>query len=214
MLHASTFGTRAASTDPAPRRGVFMVIVGPSGSGKSTVMEAILAADPATRRSVGMTTRPPRTGEVDGLHYHFRSPEEFAALLAADGLLEHATVFGRSYGVPRAEVEATLAAGTDIVTVVDWQGHRTLCAKLPADVVGVYLKTPTVGDLEGRLQARGDKPEDVARRMADAASELSHEGEFRHVVVNRDLTEAVEAVRGILQAARLAREPQLVLARH
>lgn len=190
----------------ASRRGICLVLAAPSGGGKTTVMEALLGSEIGLRPSVSVTTRPPRPGETEGVHYYFRSQEDFAALVASDGMLEHATVFGRSYGIPRAQVEAALAGGTDLVFVIDWQGHRTLREKLPGDVVGVFLDPPSLEELERRLRSRGDGEVDVAKRMAEATNEMSHREEFDHVVVNDDVGAAIEAVRGILLAARSAPE--------
>jgi guanylate kinase len=184
------------------RRGVCLVLAGPSGAGKTSVAQQLLASDPGLRRSISATTRAPRTGEVDGRDYYFCSQAEFDALVASGGMLEHATVFGRSYGIPRAPVEAALSKGQDVVFVIDWQGHRSLRAALPGDVVGVFLMPPSFDELEARLRARGDKDEDVARRMAEARSEASHRDEFDHVVINDDLDVATEAVRAVLQDAR------------
>lgn len=200
---------RAVAQDDTPtRRGLCLVLAAPSGGGKTTVMEALLRDDTRIRQSVSVTTRAPREGEVEGLHYYFRSQTEFEALVASDGMLEHATVFGRSYGIPRAQVEAALDNGTDLVFVIDWQGHRTLREKLPGDVVGVFLAPPSLEVLERRLRGRGDAQEDVAKRMGEAEAECSHAPEFDHVVVNEDLGEAIEAVRAILNEARLAPERQ------
>lgn len=190
------------------RRGVCLVLAAPSGGGKTTVMEAILGSDTGIRQSVSVTTRPPREGEVEGVHYYFRSQAEFEALVAGDGMLEHATVFGRSYGIPRAQVEAALESGTDLVFVIDWQGHRTLREKLPGDVIGVFLAPPSLGELERRLRGRGDAEGDIAKRMAEAEAECSHAPEFDHAVVNEDLGATIEAVRGILNEARMAPERQ------
>ncbi len=185
------------------RRGVMLVLSAPSGAGKTTVAQRLLAREPAVQVSVSATTRAPRPGEVDGQHYHFVSSERFAAMVAAGEMLEHATVFGRSYGTPRAPVEAALAAGRDVLFDIDWQGHRQLLAAAPADVVGVFLLPPSLQALEDRLTGRNqDSPEEVARRMSQAAAEVSHWRDYSHVVVNNDLEEAVAAVAHILHGER------------
>jgi guanylate kinase len=186
------------------RRGLCLVVAAPSGCGKSTVAARLLADDPGLRQSVSVTTRAPRPGETDGVHYFFRTQEEFDSLAASGGMLEHATVFGRSYGIPRAQVEAAMSAGTDLLFVIDWQGHRTLRAKLPGDVVGVFLLPPSREALRHRLRKRGDSESDIEGRMAEARSEAAHWAEFDHAVVNDDLTSTVTAVRAILAAARTA----------
>ena len=154
-----------------------------------------------------VTTRAPRPGERHGEHYHFMDQAGFEALVAADGMLEWATVFGRSYGTPRAAVEQVLAAGGDVAFDIDWQGHRQLRAALPGDVVGVFLLPPSLEALRARLLGRGgDGAAEVERRMAAARGEIAHWKEFDHVVVNDSLDRSVAAVRGILEAARTVRE--------
>ena len=188
------------------RRGVCLVLAAPSGTGKSTLARALRAREPALAVSVSVTTRAPRPGERDGIDYHFRTATEFAAMVAADQMLEWAQVLGRdSYGTPRAPVEAALAAGRDMVLDIDWQGFRSLRAALPGDVVGVYLLPPSLAALRTRLAGRGgDAAAEVTRRMALAQAEMAHCAEFDHVVVNDTLETALETVAGVLAAARAA----------
>jgi guanylate kinase len=188
-----------------PRDAFCLVIAAPSGAGKTSVTRALLEQEPGLRLSVSMTTRAIRPGEQDGVHYHFRDQPAFDATVAQGGFLEHAGVFGRSYGSPRAPVEAWLAAGHDVVFDIDWQGHRQVRAALPGRVVGVFILPPSRAALSARLAGRGDPPETIARRMAEADAEMSHAGEFDHVVVNDDFAATVAAVRAILLAQRLAR---------
>ncbi len=201
------------SSSPAGRRGVCLVVAAPSGAGKSSITRALLASEPGLRLSVSATTRAPRPGEQDGVDYHFRTPDAFTAMVEQGAMLEWATVFGRSYGTPRAPVEAALAAGGDVVFDIDWQGHRQLRAALPGDVVGIFVLPPSLETLEARLHGRGgDGAAEVARRMEAARSEMSHWAEFDHVVINRELAAAVAAVRSVLHAARCARSRQPGLA--
>jgi guanylate kinase len=188
-----------------PRDAFCIVIAAPSGAGKTSVTRALLEQEPDLRLSVSMTTRAIRPGEQDGVHYHFRDQPAFDATVAEGGFLEHAGVFGRSYGSPRAPVDAWLAAGHDVVFDIDWQGHRQVRAALPGRVVGVFILPPSRAALSARLAGRGDPADAVARRMAEADAEMSHAGEFDHVVVNDDFAATVAAVRAILQAQRLAR---------
>ena len=197
---------------PLARRGVCLVISAPSGAGKSTITRALLASEPALALSVSATTRAPRPGEREGEHYHFRSPEAFAAMVQAGELLEWAEVFGRRYGTPRAPVEQALSAGRDVAFDIDWQGHRQLLAALPGDVVSVFILPPSLDALDQRLRARaGDDAAEIARRMQAARDEIAHWPEFGHTVVNDRLDEAIGAVRSVLQAARCAtvRQPGL-----
>jgi guanylate kinase len=196
-----------------PRRGVCLVIAAPSGAGKSSVSRALLAAEPELSLSVSATTRAPRPGEVDGVHYHFRDVAGFLAMVEAGEMLEHAEVFGRRYGTPRAPVEAALAAGRDVLFDIDWQGQLQLRERLPGDVEGVFLLPPSMAELERRLRARGQDAEaEIARRMAAARGEIAHWADFGHVLVNRDFAETVAAVRAVLHAARARRERQPGLA--
>jgi guanylate kinase len=196
-----------------PRRGVCLVIAAPSGAGKSSVSRALLAAEPELSLSVSATTRAPRPGEQDGVHYHFRDAAGFQAMVEAGEMLEHAEVFGRRYGTPRAPVEAALAAGRDVLFDIDWQGHLQLRARMPEDVEGVFLLPPSMAELEDRLRARGqDSAAEVVLRMAAARSEIAHWTDFDHVLVNRDFDRTVATVRAILQSARVRRGRQPWLA--
>jgi len=196
------------SSEPT-RRGVCLVLAAAPGVGKTSVSRALLAEEPALALSVSATTRAPRPGEAEGVHYFFQSPEQFAAGVAAGDFLEHAGFLGRRYGTPRAPVEAALAAGRDVLFDIEWQGHRLLRAALPGDVVGVFLLPPSLPELERRLHGRGqDSDAEIARRMAAARDEIAHWDEFDHVLVNEDFSATVAAVRAILHAARTARARQ------
>jgi guanylate kinase len=197
------------------RRGVCLVLSAPSGAGKTAICDALLASETELRRSISVTTRAPRPGEIDGVHYHFRDQVEFDRMVAANELLESARVLGRDYyGTPRAPVEAALHAGLDVVFDIDWQGHRQLRSSLAEDVVGVFILPPSLEALELRLRRRsGDDDAEIARRMGLAQEEISHWAEFMYVVVNQELDRAVAAVRDVLHAVRLATRRQIGLAR-
>ena len=188
------------------RRGVCLVLSAPSGAGKTAIADALLASEPDLHRSISVTTRPPRPGEIEGAHYHFRDQAAFDRMVADGALLEWARVLGRHcYGTPRAPVEQALREGRDVVFDIDWQGHRQLRAALPEDVVGVFILPPTLAALEARLHRRsGDDAAEIARRMSLARDEISHWSDFDHVVVNDDLDQAVAAVRAVLHAARFS----------
>lgn len=192
-----------------PRRGVCLVISAPSGAGKSTIANALRASEPTLRHSVSVTTRGPRPGEVEGVHYHFRDIAEFRRMAADGELLEWAEVFGRGYGTPRAPVEEALDAGHDMVFDIDWQGHRLLRAALPDDVVSLFVLPPSLEELERRLNKRAsDHPEEIAKRMKAALDEISHWSEFDHTIINSDLDTAISQARSVLTAARLATRRQ------
>jgi guanylate kinase len=187
------------------RRGLCLVLCAASGAGKSSVSRALLDSEAELALSVSATTRAPRPGEQVGYHYFFRSVAQFQAMVAAGEMLEHAEVFGRFYGTPRAPVETALAQGRDVLFDIDWQGHLLLRAALPGDVVCIHLLPPSLAELERRLAARGqDDTAEIARRMAGARSEIAHWTDADHVLVNRDFAATVAAVRAILQASRSA----------
>ena len=190
-----------------PRRGLCLVLSAPSGAGKTAITAALMAREPELRPSVSVTTRAPRPGEVDGVHYHFLTEAAFVQAEREGALLEWARVLRgtHAYGTPRGPVEQALAAGRDMVFDIDWQGYRALRRQLPADVVGVFILPPDLATLESRLRGRGgDDAAEIGRRMRTAREEISHWREFDHVVVNHDLAKAVEEVSAILHAARLA----------
>lgn len=195
------------------RRGLMLVISSPSGAGKTTLARQLLESDGGIVMSVSATTRPPRPGEVDGRDYHFRSDAQFDSLIADDALLEWATVFDNRYGTPRAEIEARLEAGQDVLFDIDWQGAEQLAGKMPADLVRVFVLPPSMAALEARLRSRKQDADDViARRMQRAADEISHWAQYDYVIVNDDLAASSAALTAILRAERLRRFRQTGLA--
>jgi guanylate kinase len=189
------------------RRGICLVLSAPSGAGKTAITDALLSTESELERSVSVTTRQMRPGEIDGVHYHFITEAAFEDAVREGRLLEWAHVLRgtRAYGTPRAPVEKALVAGRDLVFDIDWQGHRQLCEKLPADVVSVFILPPDLAVLRSRLVGRaGDDSAEIDRRMQVARDEISHWSEFDYVVVNDDLPSAIAAVRAVLHAARAA----------
>ena len=204
---------RQRRPDAIARRGLMLVLSSPSGAGKSTIARALLAQDAELSMSVSVTTRPARQGEQDGRDYLFIDRASFAAMIAEGALLEYATVFGNSYGSPRRPVEETLAAGRDVLFDVDWQGTQQLRQNARTDLVSIFILPPSRAELERRLRARAQDPEEVVRRrMAKAADEMSHWAENDYIVVNREIATAVAEVKAILAAERLRRERQIGLA--
>jgi guanylate kinase len=180
-------------------KGPLIILSGPSGSGKSTVVERLLAGGGLPlRRSVTATTRAPREGERDGVHYHFWPRERFERERDAGALLEWADVFGHLYGTPRAEVEPHRDRGQGVVLVIDVQGAAQVRAACP-DAVSVFLLPPSRQELERRLRERGtDGEAAVRRRLAGALGELARVGEYDYWVVNRDLARAVADLQEIV----------------
>ena len=188
------------------------VIYSPSGAGKTTLARRLLALAPDLVLSISATTRKPRPGDVEGRDYFFVDETRFNEMRDRGALLEWAQVFDNFYGTPRAPVEAALVAGRDVLFDIDWQGAQQLEEKVPQDLVRVFILPPSARALEERLNSRAqDPPEAVARRMAQAAAEISHWAEYDYVIVNADLEASVAGLRAILVAERLKRERLLGL---
>jgi guanylate kinase len=191
------------------RRGLMLVLSSPSGAGKTTLSRRLLDRDRSVELSVSVTTRPMRSGEVDGRDYRFIDRARFDSMVRGGELLEWAEVFDHCYGTPKEPVQAALSAGRDILFDIDWQGTQQLREKVPTDLVSVFVLPPSVSELERRLRARALDPDDVImRRMAKAADEMSHWAEYDYVVINRDIDQAFGEVCAILAAERLKRERQ------
>jgi len=191
------------------RRGLMLVLSSPSGAGKTSIARQLLAEDVNLTLSVSATTRPPRPNEVDGRDYHFVDQARFDDMVASEAFLEYATVFGNSYGTPKADVMAVLEAGGDVLFDIDWQGTQQVANAAGDDLVSVFVLPPSRAALQSRLEARAeDSDEVVAARMAKASDEISHYPEYNYIVVNDDLERSVRSVRAILAAERLRRDRQ------
>ncbi|MBY0439740.1 MAG: guanylate kinase [Burkholderiales bacterium] len=192
--------------------GCLFVVSAPSGAGKTSLVQALLAADPAVRKSVSYTTRDPRPGEADGHDYHFVDMAEFERMIQANDLLEHARVHGNCYGTGRTWALGALAAGDDIVLEIDWQGAQQV-RRLYPQAVSVFILPPSIDALESRLRGRGqDSDEVIDRRVQAARAEIAHVHEFDYVIVNSVFATAARELQSIAIAHRLMRSAQL--ARH
>lgn len=173
------------------------VITGPSGVGKGTVIRALRERHPELGLSVSATTRAPRAGEVDGEHYHFLAPEEFASRVAAGEFVEHAAYSGNQYGTLRSELEKNAAKG-GVVLEIELQGARQVRETMP-EATQIFIAPPTPETLRERLLGRGtDSAEAIERRLKVAEEELAAQGEFEHVVVNDDVDRAVDELDAII----------------
>ena len=191
------------------RRGLMLVLSSPSGAGKTSIARQLLAEDANLTLSVSATTRPARPNEVDGRDYHFVDQARFDEMVAANAFLEYATVFGNSYGTPKADVMAVLEAGGDVLFDIDWQGTQQVANAARDDLVSVFILPPSRAALQSRLEGRAqDSAEVVTARMAKASDEISHYPEYEYIVVNDDLDRSVRSVRAILTAERLRRDRQ------
>ncbi len=183
-----------AATNTSARRGRLFVIAAPSGAGKTSLVRALMERKPALRFSISYTTRPQRPTEIHGRDYFFVPRDEFAAMVERDEFLEHARVFDNSYGTARGPVEASLAAGQDLILEIDWQGAQQIRRALP-ECRSIFILPPSRAELERRLRGRGTDAEDVIqRRLRDAASDMTHWPEFDYVVVNDNFARALEDI--------------------
>lgn len=182
--------------------GTLFVVSAPSGAGKTTLVHRLIESDPLLRLSVSYTTRAPRPGEQNGVHYHFVSPAQFRTMVENGAFLEWAEVHGNYYGTARAWVEAELTAGHDVLLEIDWQGARQIKARFPACVT-IFILPPSFAELEARLRKRAsDSDAVIAKRLANAHEELRHVHEFEYVIINDRLDVATQELIAVVTAER------------
>ncbi len=186
------------------RKGMLLVISGPSGTGKGTVIKRLMEEDDSLVFSVSATTRAPRPGETDGVHYHFVTREKFDQLVQEDAFVEHANVHGNCYGTLRSEVYARLQRGENVVLDIDVQGALNVIAS-EKEKVSIFLLPPSLAELRARLEGRGtETPEAIARRSENAIWELSQRDKYHYQVINGDLDQAVRTIQAIIAAEKHA----------
>jgi len=189
-------------------KGTLYVISAASGAGKTTLVSAMLQQLANIEVSVSHTTRAPRSGEVNGVDYHFIDQIEFKKMLAAAAFLESASVFGNMYGSSKQHLEQQLLLGKDVILEIDWQGARQI-RQLVADCKSIYIAPPSIAALRERLGNRGQDDETVInKRMQEAVSEMSHYVEFDYLVINDDFNEARDNLVAIIKGNRMLFEYQ------
>ena len=184
------------------RQGMLIIVSGPSGTGKGTLCERLIQQDGELSFSVSATTRAPREGEVDGVHYHFLTEEAFDQLLTEDAFLEYATVHDHRYGTLRAPVEAAIAAGEDILLDVDSQGAINVMRQME-NCVSIFILPPSFASLRQRLHTRNtDDPKEIQKRLGNARGEVKQLHRYQYVVINDHLDMAYEQLYHIIAAEK------------
>lgn len=184
-------------------RGMLIVLSGPSGSGKGTLVKSLLSRRDDTVLSVSMTTRSPRPGEEEGVHYFFRSREEAEEMIARGALLEYAEYNGHYYGTPEQPILHWLEQGKNVLLEIEVQGAEQVMDRRP-DLISIFIAPPSMEELEGRLRGRGTETEEaVAGRLKAARQELSRAFRYDYVVLNDEVETAVNRVQAILDAERM-----------
>jgi len=191
--------------------GSLYIVSAPSGAGKTSLVSKLIEQDSRIVVSISTTTREMRSGEQDGVNYHFSSVEEFNEKIAQGDFLEHAKVFDNFYGTSKSAVEAQLAAGKDVILEIDWQGAQQVRELMP-QAISIFILPPSREELRKRLTNRGtDSAEIIERRMQDAVSEMSHYAEFDYIVINNNFEIALSNLQSIFTANRLQNEKQIAL---
>ena len=181
-------------------KGKTFIISGPSGVGKSTVLNALLKEYPDLYFSVSATTRDPREGAVDGIHYHFIAPEYFHQMIEEDAFLAYAEYVGNFYGTPKKFVDEAMESGRDVILDIEIQGAQQICAKRP-ETVRIFIAPPSWAELERRLTARGtDDVDKVQKRLLRAKVELKMADRYDYFVINDTVESAVFQLKSILCA--------------
>ena len=184
------------------RKGMLLVISGPSGAGKGTLVSKLLEKDPTFCFSVSVTTRGRRENEIEDVHYHFISEEEYDKLLAEDAFIEHASVHGHRYGTLKSEVYDRMERGQNVLLDIDPQGAQEVMSK-EKDCVSVFILPPSYHDLKVRLHTRNtENEEEIQRRLNNARGEIAQMDRYRYLIVNDNLELAFEQLTAIVRAEK------------
>lgn len=188
--------------------GKLFIITAASGTGKTSLVKELLAATDNLTVSISHTTRAPRPGESDGVHYHFTTVDEFKRLIDESAFLEYAQVFDNFYGTTRQAVERLLNDGVDVILEIDWQGALQVKEKF-SDAVMIFILPPSRDALRSRLSNRGqDSDEVIEKRLAGSLTEMRQYDKFDYVVINDDFAEALADLQVIIKSHRLSRATQ------
>jgi guanylate kinase len=191
-------------------KGSLYIVSAPSGAGKTSLVEALVAKTPDLLVSVSHTTRLPRPGEKEGVNYFFTTLPDFERMVSQQDFLEHANVFGHSYGTSKGWVETQLAQGKDVILEIDWQGARQIKWMIP-ESIGIFILPPSLPALKIRLQRRGkDEREVIDLRMSQAQLEMSHYEEYEFLVINDVFERALEDLKAIILSRRLTLSQQVL----
>ncbi|WP_417905113.1 guanylate kinase [Candidatus Tisiphia endosymbiont of Micropterix aruncella] len=186
-------------------KGLAIILSSPSATGKSSLARAILKIDSNLRLSVSATTRRPRTDEVDGVSYYFKTKEEFNKLIEQDAFLEYANIYNNYYGTPKKVVEDLLNQGLDVLFDIDWQGTKLIKKTLP-NVITIFILPPSPSILQQRIKDRGqDSKESIKLRMKLATKEVYYAKQYDYVVINDDFDTTLETIYSIITAERSKR---------
>ena len=185
---------------PAAGRGLVFCVSGPSGAGKGTIINRIMEMQPAMAHSISVTTRPPRPGELDGVDYHFRTADEFEAMLARGEILEHDCYCGNYYGTPRGPLDDYVSRGVDVLMDITVPGSLSVMRNYP-EAITLFLLPPSFRELERRLLQRGtEDPDTIRERLAKAREEIGMTYMFTYAVINDDVESAAQSILAIAKA--------------
>ena len=193
-------------------RGLVLIVSSPSGAGKTTICKKLIQDVENLSLSVSVTTRLKRQNEIDGKDYFFKSDEEFDKMVKEEKFLEHARVFGYSYGTLKSEINSKITNGINVIVDIDWQGTRQIEEHIPDDIVKIFILPPSIKELEKRLGARATETQDsFKKRMSEARKEISHYNEYDFIIINEDVQECVNKIKLIINSESLRRHRQVGL---
>jgi len=180
-------------------KGLILVISSPSGGGKSSLTQAILQSEESFVKSISVTTRLKRPGEIDGEDYYFISLKKFNSLLEQNELIEWTQIYDNFYGSLRKNIEEFLDKGVDIIFDIDWHGAREIKKQKPKETVTIFLLPPNIEILQKRLKERGqDSQEVIEKRIKNAPEEIKHSSEYDYVIINDDFKQTYDEIKNIL----------------